>query len=55
MNKELVPEIGPLTLRKLLTAHVRADRFSEGHLASVLESRHITAMLRRLKRIREQT
>ena len=43
-----------LTLRKLLTAHVRADRFVEGHLASVFESGHITAILRRLKQIREK-
>lgn len=43
-----------LTLRKLLTAHVRADRFTEGHLASVLESGHITAILGRLKQIRDQ-
>jgi hypothetical protein len=43
-----------LTLCKLLTLHVRADRFSEGHLASVLESGHITAVLRRLKQIRDQ-
>jgi hypothetical protein len=34
--------------------HVRADRFVEGHLASVLESGHITAILRRLRGIREQ-
>lgn len=43
-----------LTLRKLLTTHVRADRFVEGHLASVLESGHVTAILRRLKQIRGQ-
>lgn len=42
-----------LTLCKLLTTHVRADRFNEGHLATVLESGHITAILRRLKEIRE--
>jgi len=42
-----------LTLRKLLTTHVRADRFTEGHLASVLESGHLTAILRRLKQIRD--
>lgn len=36
-----------LTLRKLLTLHVRKDRFVEGHLASMLESGHITAILRR--------
>ncbi len=43
-----------LTLRKLLAAHVRADRFVEGHLASVFESGHITAILRRLKQIRDK-
>ncbi len=43
-----------LTLRKLLTAHVRVDRLIEGHLASVLESGHIVAILRRLKEIRGQ-
>lgn len=43
-----------LTLRKLLTAHVRADRLSEGHLANVLESGHITDILRRMKQMRPQ-
>ena len=42
-----------LVLRKLLTTHVRKDRFVEGHLASMLECGHITAILRRLKEIRE--
>lgn len=35
------------TLVKLLTTHVRADRFSEGHLHTVFESGHIRAILRR--------
>jgi ADP-ribosyl-[dinitrogen reductase] hydrolase len=43
-----------LTLRKLLTAHVRADRFVEGHLANVFESGHITAILRRFQQIRDE-
>ena len=43
-----------LTLRKLLTAHIRADRFVEGHLASIFESGHIAAILRRLKQIRDK-
>ena len=43
-----------LTLRKLLTTHVRMDRFVEGHLGGMLESGHVTAILRRLKEIREQ-
>ena len=42
-----------LTLRKLLTAHVRADRFVEGHLAGLLQSGYVTVILRRLKRIRD--
>ena len=43
-----------LTLRKLLTVHVRAERFTEGHLANVFGSGHIIAILRRLKQIREK-
>lgn len=43
-----------LTLSKLLTTHVRKDRFVEGHLVSMLECGHITAILRRLKTIREE-
>ena len=40
------------TLRKLLTAYVRADRFAEGTLAARFEEGHITAILRRLQQIR---
>ncbi len=36
-----------LTLRKLLTGHLRNDRFCEGHFGEVLESGHIAAILRR--------
>ncbi len=43
------------TLRKLLTLHVRKDRFCEGHLASVLKSGHILAILKRIRDIREET
>lgn len=35
-------------LRRLLTLHVRADRFSEGHFAAMITSGHIAAILRRL-------
>ena len=38
---------------KLLTLHIRADRFTEGHLAQMLESGHITAILNRLREIRK--
>ncbi len=37
------------TCAKLLTAHLRAERFCDGHLQEVLRSGHITAILRRLK------
>jgi hypothetical protein len=43
-----------LTMRKLLTTHVRMDRFVGGHFGGMLESGHITAILRRLKELREQ-
>jgi DNA segregation ATPase FtsK/SpoIIIE-like protein len=35
-------------VRRLITLHVRMDRFSEGHLAEVITSGHITALLLRL-------
>ena len=42
------------TLQKLLTTHVRKERFCEGHLAVMLKDRHITEILRRLKGIRKE-
>jgi hypothetical protein len=42
------------TIRKLLTTHVRKDRFCEGHVASMCENGHIVAVLRRLKEIRKE-
>ena len=51
---ERLEEADLLALRKLLTAHVRADRFSEGHLGEMLENGHITALLRRLQEIQER-
>jgi hypothetical protein len=39
-------------LCRLLTTHVRKDRFCEGHLASMFESGHLTAILVRLQEIR---
>ena len=48
----LLSQAGLFTLRRLLTAHVRQDRFIEGHLAQMLANGHITAILRRLQQIR---
>jgi len=39
------------TLRKLLTVHVRKDRFSEGHLAAVIRDGHVLAILKRLEEV----
>lgn len=39
------------TIRKLLTTHVRKDRFCAGHLNAMFENGHLTAILRRLKNI----
>jgi len=41
------------TLRRLLTLHVRKERFCEGHMAAVHKSGHLVAILRRLKEIRQ--
>jgi hypothetical protein len=53
-DPELLKEADLLVLRKLLTTHLRKDRFVEGHLADMLECGHITAVLRRLQEIREE-
>lgn len=39
------------TLRKLLTLHVRADRFTEGYLAHLFGNGHIVMILRRIAEI----
>lgn len=41
------------TIRRLLTTHVRKERFCEGHLASLCESGHIVSVLKRLKQLWE--
>jgi hypothetical protein len=50
----LLAQADLLTLRKLFTTHIRTDRFTEGHLAHVIENGHITAMLRRLRTLRDE-
>lgn len=39
------------TLRKLLTTHVRKERFCEGHLIAMFESGHLVAILERIRAI----
>lgn len=41
-------------IQKLLTTHVRKERFCEGHLAAMFENGHVVALLRRLKAIRDE-
>lgn len=42
------------TIQKLLTTHVRLDRFNGGHFAEMIENGHIQAILDRLEEIREE-
>lgn len=50
-NPALLRRANLQILRKLLTAHVRADRFTEGHLAGTFESGHMTLILKRMAEI----
>lgn len=42
------------TIQKLLTTHVRLDRFNGGHFAEMIENGHIVAVLDRLDEIRDE-
>ena len=53
-DPEAVKSADLLTIRKLLTTHIRKERFCEGHLLLVLESGHINNILKRLKEIQEE-
>jgi hypothetical protein len=46
-NPANVASADPLTLARLLTAHLRQDRFCEGHLLGAFEDGHLTAIVRR--------
>jgi len=50
-SPELIQSADAETIRKLLTTHVRKDRFCEGHLNAMFEKGHICALLQRLKQI----
>ena len=52
-SSDKIESAGAETLQKWFTTHVRKERFCEGHLAPVIENRHIVTLLRRLKVIRE--
>jgi len=50
--RDMVGSADTLTIQKLLTTHVRKDRFCEGHLASLIKNGHILGLLLRLKELR---
>ena len=41
------------TIQKLLTTHVRKDRFCDGHLGIAIRSDHIVSILKRIKQLVE--
>lgn len=53
-NRAALESADLLTVRKLLTTHVRAERFEEGHLARIFDEGLLTALLQRLKQIRDE-
>jgi hypothetical protein len=54
-DPELLATADTEVLRKLLTTHVRQDRFCEGHLLTALEGGHIMAILKRIDDIRKSS
>jgi len=50
-DSNLIEQADITTIRKLLTLHVRKDRFVEGHLIGMFEDGHIQNILHRLKSI----
>ncbi|MFH1071148.1 MAG: DUF6508 domain-containing protein [Candidatus Glassbacteria bacterium] len=51
-DPELIREADVSTLRKLLTIHVRKDRFCDGHLAQAIKCGQITAILKRIEALK---
>lgn len=50
-NPALVASARLVTCIKLITGHIRYERFCDGHLGEVIESGHIAAVLRRLEQL----
>jgi hypothetical protein len=53
-NPGLLEKASLLTLRRLLTFHLRKDRFCDGHLLDMFESGHIARILQRATSICEK-
>ena len=50
-NPVLIEQADVDTIRKLLTTHVRKDRFCDGHMAEAIKNGHIVVILRRLEQL----
>lgn len=50
-NTESLKHLDLITLQKLLTYHVRVNRFCEGHLIDMIYSGHINGILKHLKEL----
>jgi len=50
-NPDLLCNAQMRTCVKLLTLHIRRERFDDGHLAGMLSSGHITVILRRMGKL----
>lgn len=53
-NPELLENANIEIIQKLLTLHIRKERFCEGHLLGIINSGHMVDILKRLKKIRDQ-
>ncbi|OGG05272.1 MAG: hypothetical protein A3F83_12925 [Candidatus Glassbacteria bacterium RIFCSPLOWO2_12_FULL_58_11] len=51
----LIAEADVTSLRRLLTLHVRKDRFCDGHLAAAVEQGQIAAILKRIAELKESS
>jgi hypothetical protein len=51
---EVVDHADLETLRKIMTAHIRIDRFDHGHLERLVQSGYWTRCLERLRQLRAQ-
>ena len=53
-NPELLKTADIVTIQMILTTHTRKERFCDGHLACLIRNGHISAILHRLKEIRNK-
>jgi len=51
-DPKLLESADILTLRKLLTLHIRKERFCSGHLVAMIDTGHLVNILERLKKVK---